>query len=66
MERIDALNLSDNPLGRAPDISQMNELSVLLDNTGITELPPGLLQLKSLDLADLSDNAVSHVPGDIF
>lgn len=67
MERIDALDLSDNPLGRAPDISQMNELSVLLlDNTGITELPPGLFQLKNLDMADLSDNAISHIPSDIF
>lgn len=65
-ERINALDLSDNPLGRAPDISQMNELSVLLDSTGITELPPGLLQLKNLDLADLSNNAISHIPSDIF
>ncbi len=67
MAHLDALDLSSNPLGRAPDISQMSELSVLmLDNTGITELPPGLLQLQNLDLADLSDNAISHVPSDIL
>ncbi|PMQ14068.1 hypothetical protein PseAD21_01705 [Pseudomonas sp. AD21] len=67
MERLDHLDLSDNPLGEAPDVSQMTDLTTLmLDNTGITELPPGLLQLEHLEIADLSDNAIAEVPSDIL
>ena len=67
LAHLDLLNLSDNPLGRAPDVSQMSELTILkLDNTGITELPHGLLQLRNLAMADLSDNAISEVPSDIL
>lgn len=67
MEQLDYLDLSLNPLGRAPDLSQMKELStVLLAETGITELPRGLLQLEELDWADLSDNAITDIPSDIM
>ena len=45
----------------------MKELStVLLAETGITELPRGLLQLEELDWADLSDNAITGIPSDIM
>jgi hypothetical protein len=45
----------------------MPELAVLLlNNTGITEFPPGLLQLEFLDLVDLSANAIIEVPSDIL
>jgi len=67
MERLDHLDLSDNPLGETPDVSQMSNLSTLmLDNSGITGLPPGLLQLEHLEIADLSDNAITQVPSDIL
>lgn len=67
LERLDYLDLSNNPLGLAPDLSQMPDMSTLmLANTGITELPPGLLKLTRLDVADLSDNAISHIPHDIL
>jgi Leucine-rich repeat (LRR) protein len=67
MERLDYLDLSDNPLGATPDVSQMPRLTtLLLNNTGITELPPGLLQLKSLESADLSANAITHIPAEIL
>ncbi|EJM65902.1 hypothetical protein PMI30_03037 [Pseudomonas sp. GM50] len=67
MERLDYLDLSYNPLGATPDVSQMPHLTtLLLNNTGITELPPGLLQLKSLDTVDLSANAITHIPADIL
>ncbi|WP_223491057.1 leucine-rich repeat domain-containing protein [Pseudomonas sp. A-RE-19] len=67
MERLEYLDLSDNPLGVAPDVSQMPHLTtLLLNNTGITELPSGLLQLRSLDTVDLSANAITHIPADIL
>jgi Leucine-rich repeat (LRR) protein len=67
LDRLDYLDLSNNPLGLTPDVSQMPNLSSLhLPRTGITELPPGLLTLKSLDVAELSDNAISHIPRDIL
>ncbi|MFD2883003.1 hypothetical protein ACFS4T_08790 [Pseudomonas lini] len=67
MERLDYLDLSDNPLGATPDVSQMPRLTtLLLNDTGIAELPPGLLQLKFLDTVDLSANAITHIPADIL
>jgi Leucine-rich repeat (LRR) protein len=67
MHRLEHLDLSDNPLGEAPDVSQMTEMTrLLLDNTGITTLPSGLLQLEQLDLAALNDNAITDVPSDIL
>nr|WP_256735620.1 DUF6543 domain-containing protein [Pseudomonas sp. dw_612] len=67
MEHLDYLDLSDNPLLRTPDVSQMPELSTLiLNNTHITELPPGLLQLQTLDIANLSNNAIRELPSDIL
>ncbi|POF39021.1 hypothetical protein B0D71_28450 [Pseudomonas laurylsulfativorans] len=67
MTHLDFLDLSNNPLGLAPDVSQMTELATLqLDNGTITELPAGLLQLKSLESADLSGNAITRIPTDIL
>ncbi|WP_223594296.1 dermonecrotic toxin domain-containing protein [Pseudomonas sp. A-R-19] len=67
LDRLDYLDLSNNPLGLTPDVSQMPNMSSLhLSRTGITELPPGLLKLTSLDVADLNNNAISHIPGDIL
>ncbi|WP_458724959.1 dermonecrotic toxin domain-containing protein [Pseudomonas mandelii] len=67
MEQLDYLDLSFNPLGRTPDLSQMPDLStVLLNDTGITDIPDGLLQLADLDWADLSMNAITEVPSDLL
>jgi Leucine-rich repeat (LRR) protein len=67
LQRLDYLDLSHNPLELTPDVSQMPDIStLLLPRTGITELPPGLLKLTGLDVADLSDNAISHIPRDIL
>jgi Leucine-rich repeat (LRR) protein len=67
MTRLNFLDLSNNPLGLAPDVSQMTDLTTLqLDNCGLTELPTGLLQLKNLETADLSDNAITRIPSDIL
>ncbi|MBV4485548.1 hypothetical protein HU727_008100 [Pseudomonas sp. SWRI153] len=66
MEVLDYLDLSLNPLGQTPDLSQMPGLAnVLLHETAITQIPRGLFQLKELDWADLSDNAITDIPSDI-
>jgi Leucine-rich repeat (LRR) protein len=67
MTRLNYLDLSNNPLGLAPDVSQMTELATLqLENCGLTELPTGLQQLNSLETADLSSNSITRVPSDIL
>ena len=67
MEQLDYLDLAHNPLGQTPDLSQMTELAtVLLNDTGITEIPHGLLQMTELDWADLSGNAITEVPSDVL
>ena len=67
MERLDFLDLSNNPLLLTPDVSQMPNLSTLiLSHTHITELPPGLLKLEALDIANLSNNAIRELPSDIL
>lgn len=67
VEHLDYLDLGHNPLGHTPDLSQMPDLStVLLNDTGITEVPPGLLQLEELDWADLSMNAITEFPSDLM
>lgn len=67
MEQLDYLDLSFNPLGHTPDMRQMPELStVLLNDTGITDIPPGLLQLADLDWADMSMNAITDISSDLL
>ncbi|MDI3271363.1 DUF6543 domain-containing protein [Pseudomonas sp. AL03] len=67
MEHLDYLDLSFNPLGRSPDLSQMPDLAtVLLHDTGISEIPNALLQMTELDWADLSTNSITDVPSDIM
>lgn len=67
MTQLDFLDLSNNPLGLAPDVTQMTELATLqLDNCNLTELPAGLLQLERLDSADLSDNQITRIPTDFL
>jgi Leucine-rich repeat (LRR) protein len=63
MTQLDFLDLSNNPLELAPDVTQLTELATLqLDNCQLTELPAGLLQLKRLDTADLSGNQITGYP----
>jgi Leucine-rich repeat (LRR) protein len=67
MDQLDYLDLGSNLLGHTVDVSQMPELStLLLDNTGVTEIPNGLLQLTDLDWVDLSSNAITEVPSDLM
>ncbi|WP_050483070.1 dermonecrotic toxin domain-containing protein [Pseudomonas sp. Ant30-3] len=62
-----SLNLSDNPLGIAPDLTAMPDLNdVRLSNTGITEVPVGLTGHPHLRTALLNGNLISELPANFF
>ncbi|CAI8906322.1 dermonecrotic toxin domain-containing protein [Pseudomonas sp. IT-P176] len=67
MNRLDHLNLRDNPLGLSPDLSQMTDISSLdLSHTGITEIPRGVLSINSWTDVDLSYNAITEMPVELM
>jgi Leucine-rich repeat (LRR) protein len=67
MEGIEYLDLAHNPLQLTPDFSQMQSLAtVVMHDTGLREIPRGLLDKAALDWVDLSNNAITDVPSDIL
>ncbi|MGE8147303.1 dermonecrotic toxin domain-containing protein [Pseudomonas frederiksbergensis] len=67
MDRLYILDLSDNPLYLAPDVSQMANLNTLiLHDTLLTELPNGVLRLPNLENANLSHNEILELPADLL
>ncbi|MFJ2489350.1 dermonecrotic toxin domain-containing protein [Pseudomonas sp. NPDC087639] len=67
MSNLTRLALRDNALGRTPDLSQMTSLARLnLNNTGLTETPPGLFNRPDLVYADLANNAIVELPIEII
>ena len=67
LQSLDFLELSDNPLGNAPDVSNLHQLTSLhLHNTQISELPAGLFQLPELQNLDLSRNQLREIPPDLM
>jgi Leucine-rich repeat (LRR) protein len=67
LEQLTYLDLSDNPLGITPRLTNMRHLKILdLQNTGIRHVPPGLFSLRELTIADLSNNAIRHIDTGIF
>lgn len=61
--QLEYLNLSFNPLGRAPSVIGLGQLRrLLLSSSNITVLPPGLLDSPELLLADLRDNRIHSLP----
>lgn len=64
---LDYLDLSQNPLVYAPDVSHLGQLSSLyLHNTRITELPVGVFQLSELIMLDLSHNQIREMTPDLL
>ncbi len=67
MASLQYLNLNHNPLGQLPDFSQVPGLAtVLLKDTGLSELPAGLLGHFPRREVDLSDNALHTLPPALF
>ncbi|MNO40161.1 E3 ubiquitin-protein ligase sspH1 [compost metagenome] len=62
LRRLHALNLSNNLLGRSPDVSALTRLrSLYLRATGLRALPQALLESPSLTLIDLRENGISEL-----
>lgn len=67
LSRLRTLDLYNNPLGRAPSVESMAELSYLdLCGTGINQLPAGLLSRSQLRTALLFDNELTELPASLF
>ncbi|MFI8223611.1 dermonecrotic toxin domain-containing protein [Pseudomonas sp. NPDC085632] len=63
MENLQTLDLSHNPLGRTPDLRNLDACQTLrLNNSGLTDIPTGLFDMSHLTYANLSDNAISQLP----
>jgi hypothetical protein len=60
------LDLSENPLGLAPDVGAMRELRQLnLQHTRITGWPKGLFNLRHLRAVNLTENRIVTVPTEV-
>ncbi|QRR30749.1 leucine-rich repeat domain-containing protein [Pseudomonas simiae] len=67
MNRLRTLDLYSNPLGLSPSVERMIDLRALdLSETGISNLPAGLLSRASLELAVLSRNRITQLPSALF
>lgn len=67
LRKLEELNLSGNPLGQAPDVTQLQHLQILrLRDTGIEQLPNGLFDRRNLVDADLRDNQIRELPEELF
>lgn len=67
MRELETLELPGNPLGSAPDVGGLTELTYLdLSRTGISQVPDGLPGHPKLRTAIVSDNRISTLPEALF
>jgi Leucine-rich repeat (LRR) protein len=67
MDSLEILHLRDNPLGLTPDLRNLQSLTDLdLSNTGLTEIPPGVLENFNWSEVDLSNNFISEMPDELM
>lgn len=67
LKKLKSLNLTGNPLGRGFSVGQMPELEqLLLRYTQISEWPEGVENLQHLQVLDLRDNAITHIPSEVL
>lgn len=67
LNTLKSLNLTGNPLGRRISVSQLADLEDLrLRHTQISEWPEGVENLTHLQVLDLRDNAIIHIPGEVL
>lgn len=67
LSRLRALDLSNNPLVDAPDISALTDLMFLdLSKTAIDRVPPGISSLPNLEDVMLNNNNISELPDELF
>ncbi|KAF1023952.1 MAG: hypothetical protein GAK37_03203 [Pseudomonas sp.] len=64
---LEFLDMSNNPLTHAPDVSGLHQLvSLHLRDARISRVPAGVFQLTELQTLDLSDNIITEIPADIL
>jgi len=67
MRELESLELPNNALGRAPDVSSLSGLHYLdLSHTGISDVPAGLSGHPTLRTAIVSDNQIRELPETLF
>lgn len=68
LEHLQTLNLSFNPaLGRTPTVSALKRLRHLaLRGTKIVNWPVGVSDLSELQILDLRDNLIAHIPESVY
>lgn len=67
LHTLELLHLQDNPLGLAPDLSNLQALTDLdLSTTGIREIPRGALGNFNWMEIDLSGNEISEMPDELM
>ena len=67
LTELEFVNLSNNPLGHAPDVGSLNQLVALyLSNAALSEVPEGVFGLDQLQTLDLSNNAIREIPQDLL
>lgn len=67
LTKLKTLNLTGNTLGTRLSVGPLVELENLqLRNTGIDQWPEGIELLTRLQLVDLRDNAIRHVPQEVL
>ena len=67
LTKLKLLNLTGNVLGRRVALRRMRELKhLLLRHTGISQWPEGVEHLAQLQTLDMRDNAISHIPPEVF
>ncbi len=63
LRNLRSVDLSDNPLNMAPDLSHFPQMTdVRLGNCALSKVPDGLFELPRLMYADLSGNAITELP----
>ena len=67
LERLEYIDLDNNPLNITPDFSNMPNLNTVhLHNTELSVFPSTLLGLSELEIIDLSENLITHLPSELF
>lgn len=67
LNKLKSLNLTGNPLGRRISVGQLPDLEALrLRHTQISEWPEGVENLTRLQVLDLRDNAIIHIPSEVL
>ncbi|WP_300628131.1 DUF6543 domain-containing protein [Pseudomonas sp.] len=64
---LEFINMNNNPLGHAPDVSSLHKLiSLYLSNAALSDVPEGVFRLNQLQVLDLSNNAIREIPADLL